>query len=63
MVYTEFREAFDKVHHNWLLYKLRNVGVGGNLLTWIKDFLVGRQQSVQADSNLFSWRIVFSGGP
>ena len=63
VAYIDFSKAFDKVPHNRLLYKLRNVGIGGNLLMWIKDFLVGRQQRVRVNSKLSSWETVLSGVP
>ncbi|CAI2723786.1 unnamed protein product [Schistosoma spindalis] len=63
VAYIDFSKAFDKVPHNRLLYKLKNVGIGGNLLTWIEDFLVGRQQRVRVNSKLSSWETVLSGVP
>ncbi|CAH8429151.1 unnamed protein product [Schistosoma bovis] len=61
--FIDFSKAFDKVPHNWLLYKLRNVGIGSNLFMWIKDFLVGRQQRVRVNSKLSSRGTVLSGVP
>ncbi|CAH8447575.1 unnamed protein product [Schistosoma bovis] len=63
VAFIDFSKAFDKVPHNRLLYKLRHVGIGGNLLMWIKDFLVGRQQRVRVNSKLSSWETVLSGVP
>lgn len=35
----DFSKAFDKVLHNQLSYKLSNIGIGGDLLMWIKELL------------------------
>jgi len=31
-IYTDFQKAFDKVNHNLLYHKLKNLGIGGNFL-------------------------------
>ena len=46
IVYTDFAKAFDKISHLKLLYKLKFYGFGAKLIAWIKDFLVGRTQTV-----------------
>jgi len=38
--------AFDKVSHTGLLHKLGNLGIGGNLLAWIRDYLDKRTLQV-----------------
>ena len=56
--------AFDKVHHDVLIQKLRKVyGFGGNLLRWFRSYLANREQCVTvlgAKSNLLS---ITSGVP
>ena len=42
----EFSKAFDRVHHERLLYKLSYYGINGNLQAWIRAFLRGRTQHV-----------------
>ncbi|XP_046666438.1 uncharacterized protein LOC124358191 [Homalodisca vitripennis] len=39
-IYTDFSKAFDRVSHNYLVAKLRAVGVGGALLSWL-DVIYG----------------------
>ena len=39
-------EAFDKVPHNRLCYKLHHLGINGTLFAWIRHFLTSRQQQV-----------------
>ena len=38
--------AFDKVFHTGVLHKLRNIGVKGHLLDWLRDYLTGRSLEV-----------------
>ena len=46
VVYFDFQKAFDTVCHKRLITKLVHYGIGGNILSWIKSFLTGRQQCV-----------------
>ena len=39
-------DSFDKVDHAVLLQKLKNIGIGGELLSWVSDFLHDRSQVV-----------------
>ena len=43
VIYLDFAKAFDKVDHGILLRKLVDLGIGGLILSWIYDFLSGRQ--------------------
>lgn len=45
-VYFDFQKAFDTVPHERLLNVLQSYGLSNELVTWIKDFLVGRRQCV-----------------
>ncbi|BHF80796.1 hypothetical protein SprV_0702392400 [Sparganum proliferum] len=46
VVYIDFRKVFDTVPHQRLLYKLSANGIRGDLLNWIREFLVGQKQRV-----------------
>ena len=46
LILLDFSEAFDKVSHLKLLYKLQMHGIQGKTLHWIQSFLVGRSQTV-----------------
>jgi len=46
VVYIDLKGAFDAVWRNGLLYKMSTVGICGNLLKWVGDYLYGRRQSV-----------------
>jgi hypothetical protein len=64
VIYYDFRKAFDSVVHSKLLFKLEILGIGGQLLKWIGDFLRGRVQRVVIDRNDHSeWSPVLSGVP
>ena len=43
MFYLDFCKAFDSVPHHRLLTKMRNLGISGNTLDIVKDFLSGRR--------------------
>ena len=41
VIYLDFCKAFDKVDHRIVLEKLHALGVSGNILRWIGNFLIG----------------------
>ena len=62
-IYLDFCKAFDSVPHLRLIYKFQQLGIRGNLLQWIKAFLIGRRQRVILRNGASSWRDVISGVP
>ncbi|CAI2738847.1 unnamed protein product [Dicrocoelium dendriticum] len=40
VIFVGFSKDFDKLPHERLLYKLRGIGVSGNVLSWIAGFLL-----------------------
>jgi len=42
VVYLDFMKAFDKVSHDYLVQKLKSLGIHEKLLCWIRDFLKDR---------------------
>ena len=40
--------AFDRVSHAGLLHKVASLGIAGQLLTWLRDYLPGRNLQVVA---------------
>ena len=46
MVFLDVSKAFEKVWHKGLFFKLRKMGIRGNLLNWLKDYMSGRHQKV-----------------
>ena len=63
ILYLDFAKAFDKVPHQRLVDKCRGLGVDGNALAWIKEWLCGRQQRVVLNGNYSEWGDVLSGVP
>ena len=62
-VYLDFAKAFDKVDHDILCHKLKNLGIKGKVGIWIKEFLSGRSQQVSANGILSESVPVISGVP
>ena len=46
VVYIDLKAAFDGVWRSGLLYKMSSIGIHGNMLKWVGDYLSGRTQSV-----------------
>ena len=44
-VFSDISKAFDKVWHEGVLAKLRQLGVTGNLFNWFVSYLSSRSQS------------------
>ena len=62
-IYLDYAKAFDKVDHQILIQKLKNIGIGGNLCKWVENFLHDRKQVVVVDGVLSSIANVLSGVP
>ena len=52
-----------KVSHQRLLKKLAGYGVGGNILSWMTEYLVDGKQGVQISGTFSEWKEVCSGIP
>ena len=63
IIYTDFAKAFDRVPHQRLLHKLKNLGITGMTQNWVKAFLHGRRQRVRVNEDFSSWVPVKSGIP
>ena len=62
-IYLDFSKAFDKVDHNILLCKIKILGIGGKIYSWIECFLKHRQQAVRVQGILSDREWVLSGVP
>ena len=49
VIYFDLCKAFDKVPHQRLIQRLKNIGLQHPLLTWINSFLQDRYQCVKVD--------------
>ena len=63
VVYLNFAKAFDKVDHNLVLKKAQAMGIDGQLLSWLQEFLQNRTQSVVVNGKVSTPRPVISGVP
>ena len=63
MVGFDFSAAFDRVNHNALIYKLKQMSIGGPFPNILMDFLTDRKQRLVVDGHHGEWRSVISGVP
>ena len=56
-------KAFDRVPHRRLIKKIESYGFGGKILSWIKEFLIGRKQKVIVNGQESDWSEVKSRVP
>ena len=63
LIIMDFSKAFDKVDHNLLIYKLFNLGINHNTVSWIKSFLQNRSQSIVVEGKQSALVPVMSGVP
>ena len=59
----DLSKAFDSINHNILLKKLIEIGVGPNVVTWMKSYLTNRKQVVKFKNEISDQNIVLSGVP
>jgi len=55
VIYLDYRKAFDSVSHVWLIEKLKILGISGELLDWISNFLHLRKMSVRVRNSFSDW--------
>lgn len=63
IIMLDYAKAFDKINHSILLFKLKKLGVGGQIGKWIGNFLLERTQRVSVDGHLSTPSAVTSGVP
>ena len=63
VIYLDFAKAFDKVDHPILLAKLRALGIGGQVGSWLGSFLVDREQKVKVGDSLSKSETILSSVP
>ena len=64
VIYFDFAKAFDSVNHDIILKKLQTqFGINGFLLGYIRNYLIGRSQTVVLGNHTSSTRPVTSGVP
>ena len=63
IVFLDISKAFDRVWHKGLLFKLKSVGISGNLLNWFTNYLSDRYQRVCIRNATSSWKKISAGVP
>ena len=62
-VFLDISKAFDKVWHEGLLYKLKSMGISGELIKLLENYLSNRLQRVVLNGQTSPWRPVLPGVP
>ena len=62
-IYLDFSKAFDKVDHLILMQKLKKIGIGGKIASWIHSYLFHRKQVVIVNGIKSDSTEVVSGVP
>ena len=62
-IYIDLSRAFDSVVYSKLIFKLKCVGISGDLLLWLESFLTGRKQCTVLEDSSSTFINVLSGVP
>ena len=62
-VFIDLKKAFDTVNHQILIAKLENLGIKGDLLLWISNYLHDSQQKTIANNTILESLHVECGVP
>ena len=63
VIYLDFTKPFDEVDHGILCHKLKKLGIGGKVGTWIHNFLSDRAQFITANGATLTISQVISSVP
>ena len=63
IVFCDISKAFDRVWHEGLLFKLKNMGIRGPLLGWFTNYLHMRKQRVVIQGSESEWGHIQAGVP
>ena len=62
-VFSDISNAFDKVWHEGLLYKLKSMVISGELYNLLEKYLLGRFHRVISNYQQSSWKPILVGDP
>ena len=62
-VFLDISNAFDKVWHDGIIFKLKSYDVAGELVWLLKNYLENREQRVVLNGQTSEWRKIMSGIP
>ena len=63
MVFLDISKAFDRVYHEGLIFKLKQLGIEGKLLEWLKSYLTNRKQIVVLNGQSSGIKTINAGVP
>ena len=63
IVFCDVSQAFDRVWHRCLLFKLRQISIDGKLLQWLNSYLTNRKQKVTLKSRSSIIKSILAGVP
>ena len=62
-VFLDISKTFNKVWDDGLLYKIKSMGISGELYSFLESYLSGRFQRVVLNGQISSWRPVLASVP
>ena len=62
-IFLDLSKAFNRVWHNSLIHKLKNIGIDDNILSLIESFFHNRYQRVVLNGQSSKWQNVNTGVP
>ena len=62
-VFLDISKAFDNVWYKGLIYKIKSMGISGELLNLLENYLSDRYQGVVLNDQTSSWTPVLAGVP
>jgi len=62
-VFLDQSRAFDRIHHESLIYKMKRMGIEGSLLSLLGNYLEDRKIRVALDGAKSGWYRIFAGVP
>ena len=63
VVFCDISKAFDRCWHDGILHKLQVLGIGGNVLSWFRDYLSNRYQRVIVKGQASEKGLIGAGVP